>query len=203
MGSPGRLKGPREARAFTLIELMVVITIIAILAAILFPVFARAREKARQARCASNLLNIGIALRVYGTEHCGHLPPTNNDLWPLVPACLPDPEVLQCPSVGRLLGLKPDWVPPGRRRQPAGRESDYVYRGGLCDDEDPRLTIVGDDVSDRHNDGAGYLFLDGHVKWLSGADTWRAAEPGLPELRALGVPPPAPHDPQGERKGDD
>lgn len=55
-------------RGFTLIELLVVIAIIAILAAILFPVFARAREKARQITCASNLKQMGIAFFMYNSD---------------------------------------------------------------------------------------------------------------------------------------
>jgi len=56
-------------RGFTLIELLVVIAIIAILAAILFPVFARAREKARQTSCLSNLKEIGLAAKMYVQDY--------------------------------------------------------------------------------------------------------------------------------------
>jgi prepilin-type N-terminal cleavage/methylation domain-containing protein len=52
-------------RGFTLIELLVVIAIIAILAAILFPVFAQAREKARQTQCLNNTKQIGLAFQMY------------------------------------------------------------------------------------------------------------------------------------------
>src|SRR6056297_2865025 len=54
---------------FTLIELLVVIAIIAILAAILFPVFARAREEARQARCLSNVKQIGLGMIMYMQDY--------------------------------------------------------------------------------------------------------------------------------------
>ena len=56
-------------KGFTLIELLVVIAIIAILAAILFPVFARAREKARQASCQSNLKQLTLAMLMYVQDY--------------------------------------------------------------------------------------------------------------------------------------
>jgi prepilin-type N-terminal cleavage/methylation domain-containing protein/prepilin-type processing-associated H-X9-DG protein len=66
----------RTKRGFTLIELLVVIAIIAILAAILFPVFARARENARRASCQSNLKQIGLGIIQYTQDYDERMPAT-------------------------------------------------------------------------------------------------------------------------------
>jgi prepilin-type N-terminal cleavage/methylation domain-containing protein len=67
----------RGHKGFTLIELLVVIAIIAILAAMLFPVFARARESARKIQCLSNVKNLAIALQIYLTDY-DRFPPGNH-----------------------------------------------------------------------------------------------------------------------------
>jgi prepilin-type N-terminal cleavage/methylation domain-containing protein/prepilin-type processing-associated H-X9-DG protein len=72
----------RTRFGFTLIELLVVIAIISILAAILFPVFASAREKARQIACASNLRQLGLAATMYVQD--------NDGVWPLDQYSRPD-----------------------------------------------------------------------------------------------------------------
>lgn len=118
----------RTRRGFTLIELLVVIAIIAILAAILFPVFAKAREKARQTSCLSNMRQLNTAFLSYGQDYDEKLPgmpfgqakPGGGsywpwELWPTVPAGAPtegwarvytvalqpymkNMQLLQCPS---------------------------------------------------------------------------------------------------------
>ncbi len=68
-------------RGFTLIELLVVIAIIAILAAILFPVFARAREKARQTSCLSNQKQLALAWHMYVQDYDEWIPPYSRMVW--------------------------------------------------------------------------------------------------------------------------
>ena len=70
----------RARKAFTLIELLVVIAIIAILAAILFPVFAKAREKARQSSCTSNEKQLGLAIRQYTSDYDERMMPGGQSL---------------------------------------------------------------------------------------------------------------------------
>jgi prepilin-type N-terminal cleavage/methylation domain-containing protein/prepilin-type processing-associated H-X9-DG protein len=96
---------PTGRRAFTLIELLVVIAIIAILAAILFPVFAQAREKARQAGCSSNCKQIGLAVMMYAEDWDQSYPlythfPKHAPMWyEMIQPYIKSEDVFTCPSV--------------------------------------------------------------------------------------------------------
>jgi len=118
----------RRRAGFTLIELLVVIAIIAILAAMLFPVFARARESARKIQCLSNVKNIALAIQMYLTdydrlpprEHSAEIQAAFNDFggsdscqyptysnpylrWPVVlDEYVKNSDVWRCPSAGRV-----------------------------------------------------------------------------------------------------
>ena len=92
--------------AFTLIELLVVIAIIAILAAILFPVFARARENARRSSCTSNLKQIGLGVLQYVQDYDESMPGHNmavqHQLWmDIIQPYIKSEQVFTCPSDSR------------------------------------------------------------------------------------------------------
>jgi prepilin-type N-terminal cleavage/methylation domain-containing protein/prepilin-type processing-associated H-X9-DG protein len=95
----------RSRSGFTLIELLVVIAIIAILAAILFPVFAQAREKARQSACASNCKQVGLAVMMYAEDWDQSYPlythaPDHKPMWyEMIQPYIRSETVFTCPSV--------------------------------------------------------------------------------------------------------
>ena len=108
----------RQRNAFTLIELLVVIAIIAILAAILFPVFARARENARRSSCQSNLKQIGLGMMQYTQDYDERYlaqvintdPTTTLQFGAILQPYLKSKQVFVCPSAaGSNLPLTADY----------------------------------------------------------------------------------------------
>ncbi len=107
-------------KGFTLIELLVVIAIIAILAAILFPVFARAREKARQAACLSNVKQIALGMQMYIQDYDEKLPyhyfrnPSGTIVGSIITVIHPyikNVDVWDCPSAARTTARNADGTP--------------------------------------------------------------------------------------------
>jgi len=144
-------------RGFTLIELLVVIAIIAILAAMLFPVFARARESARKIQCLSNVKNIAMAVQIYLTDYdrfppkehraevaaafdayggksgCQYATGANPYLrWPVIlDEYIKNRDVWRCPSAGRMPRTSicpgPDWFAVTMKH-----ESQWGCYGSIC-----------------------------------------------------------------------
>lgn len=85
-------------RGFTLIEILVVVAIIAILAALLFPVFGRARENARRSSCASNLKQIGLGIAQYASDYDGKYFYATTSLDTRLDSYIKSPNIWACPS---------------------------------------------------------------------------------------------------------
>lgn len=141
-------------KGFTLIELLVVISIIAVLAAILFPVFARAREKARQTACINNQRQLALSIQLYAQDHEEMLP-YSSTVWGDINV---ENNLLMCPTAGKNTNIG------------------YIYNqdiGGIALGDtnvipDPTAVWmtadgVGDTVDMRHTKKAVVSYVDGHV----------------------------------------
>lgn len=243
-----------RSRAFTLIELLVVIAIIAILAAILFPVFARARESARQAACLSNGKQIGLALYMYLQDYDETMPPADYGApvtqppytqfawfsgaggavyyppccFDLLQAYEKNLQIHKCPSdtsglpsqlplgvngsgerlqplsygLNRYFFFKPDdfkfspaagWT-LSSIGVPANRvfivESASVLGRELVGPSNLSLVNGGQPpLFRRHNEGAIYVYADGHAKWHKMPQSWDPKLPGgIPSSTWSSVP---------------
>ncbi len=161
-------------KGFTLIELLVVIAIIAILAAILFPVFARAREKARQTTCTSNQRQIAASIQMYTQDHEESLPAADS-VWSALKL---DPSILVCPTAGKQIpngyvynnrwaGVSlGDIISPSDSLLTgdgihAATQDTFLYRAT----SDSNILYTRSDLSKRHSIGYILSYADGHVLW--------------------------------------
>ncbi|MDW8207804.1 MAG: prepilin-type N-terminal cleavage/methylation domain-containing protein [Chloroherpetonaceae bacterium] len=153
----------RSQRGFTLIELLVVIAIIAILAAILFPVFAQARAKARQASGASNLRQLGLAINMYKQDYDERHPfggwmPNGNGTWEWQNTVAPyvrNKGLFYDPASGDEDELPNNPQAWAWNRNPVS----YLYNNMLARDRRP----VND--SGVLQPATTWLVLDGHSDW--------------------------------------
>ena len=147
-------------RGFTLIELLVVIAIIAILSAILFPVFAKAREKARQTACSSNQKQLATAILLYVQEHDDQLP--DSDYWASQVGVTA--KVLDCVDApGKAVLTRPEYalnvMLQGKRLGEVAVDPTRVW---LTGDGAGGVTVASE-LQLRHSGKAIVSYLDGHV----------------------------------------
>jgi len=194
----GALTPGSKRRGFTLIELLVVIAIIAILAAILFPVFARARENARRSSCQSNMKQIGLGILQYTQDYDETYPPRGNgagSFRQLTQPYIKSTQLFECPSntqnktvadgaignfpaVNRSYGVNSRFMDDNSGRSlseaqtPAGSILMGESRESWTDYGSAWWTGTEYEVGFAgHLSTANYLFADGHVKALRPTQT--------------------------------
>ncbi|HEX2948740.1 MAG TPA: prepilin-type N-terminal cleavage/methylation domain-containing protein, partial [Armatimonadota bacterium] len=168
----------KHQRGFTLIELLFVIAIIAILAAILFPVFAKAREKARQTQCTNNQKQMMTAIQMWSQENDEKFP-ASQTVWSdiAVPA-----KVLQCPTIGK--NIANAYVYNNVLSQQALGEIEYPMdmlaivdgQGDADSTADPvryaNIAYSSSNIALRHTGGAIVAYADGHVAYTKSPNLW-------------------------------
>jgi prepilin-type processing-associated H-X9-DG protein len=185
-GSSGALKGRGTAIGGIVVSglvLAMMVFIVPIMAAILFPVFAQAREKARATVCISHLRHVGAAMMMYANDYDGHLPQRENwcdAVLPYVPSPQENPpkRVFSCPSlagqpIGQAYNAQLSGLSQSRISSPFATAEVFDARGGWN-------LAGGTELADpRHNRGLYLLFVDGHVRWLQSFDgvSWKPAAP--------------------------
>jgi prepilin-type N-terminal cleavage/methylation domain-containing protein/prepilin-type processing-associated H-X9-DG protein len=169
-------------RGFTLIELLVVIAIIAILAAILFPVFARAREQARKTACLSNLKQIGSGILLYVQDYDETLVPVSTGTCPgpdsygwadLIYPYVKNAQLFDCPSATPRMVMNTSLNPPRFRRD----------RGGV----DPGVntdctTGAAIPANMNYNYGVNAFTPPSGMKDSTGGPFWTVTRNGVPTM---------------------
>ena len=190
----------RSPQGFTMIEIVVVIAIIMLLAAILFPVLGRARENGRRTVCSSNLRQIALGMQQYTQDNNRRFPPvpdfSNVDEGWLssLSATLTSVAILQCPSESKKIepSTTDYWLNANllgksdvRLRTPVsvvmlgdGEQSgaSYVFPKDN-NDVDPNRWKPDGAYAIRHFGGSNFAFADGHIKWLQPDKVSTTVEP--------------------------
>ena len=190
----------RKARAFTLVELLVIIGIIVVLIAILLPVLSKARDQANRTACLSNLRELGHAMLMYANAHKDKLPnlnpplttndydATNAVLVTLNRDYLKSPAVFRCPSDQ---DPAPGAIETADYALPNSARVSYEFYSLFWEPEyGPKLTQIrvaplawdlngaatppGDPPQNHGATGGNVVFGDGHVAWQNAKD-WDGA----------------------------